>query len=476
MKNLLLLISFTFTISPFLCAQTFLPVLSNLDEPNDLVFLGNDMYYIQRHSVNKVDISKSSFTPQLVRTNIARGAGLLIKDGYLYATDFDQGQILKIDITNNDYHTEILIDGLRTPDMMAIHEDILYYTDPNADIIGRVSLTNGNPEMTPLLVDVGRTVGIAIYEDELFYTDQFGRTLNRVNLLDSIPNTEVIFSNFNRPQGLSICGSDIYLSDDLGLTIWKFNPSCGPLELEPVLRGVDTPRQTAIRNNHLYKMTIETENISRINFSNSTCYIDEHIICDSESLTWIDGNTYTSANNTASITLQNSEGCDSIVMLNLAISDINTNIVASNGILTAVEIGASYQWLNCRDGMGRIFRETMSTFEPPFPGHYAVEITKNGCVDTSECIRTSIPTSVIDFNLTSPFEIYPNPTSKFLTIDFEEPSSGNIEIYNLTGQLLQQYQIANSRSFNFSLNEQAGVYLIRVQLGDSSWTERVLKI
>ena len=50
-----------------------------------------------------------------------------------------------------------------------------------------------------------------------------------------------------------------------------------------------------------------------INNSNSGIDIQEH--CNE--YTWIDGNTYTSSNNTAIYTLTNTHGCDSIVTLNL---------------------------------------------------------------------------------------------------------------------------------------------------------------
>jgi hypothetical protein len=358
--------------------------------------------------------------------------------------------------------------------MLAIDGDILYYTDPNANLIGRVSLTNTNPQMQPLLRNVGRAIGIAIYENLLYYTDQQNKTVNRIDLSAEIPLYSIIFSGLTRPQGLSKCGSEIYLCDDMGKSIWKFNPSCSADELEIVMENADTPRQTAITNNLLYTMAIDSESISRISFSNSTCYIDRHVICESESLTWLDGNTYSSPNNTASVTLQNSNGCDSIVTLNLTINDTNTEVIATDGTLTATETNATYQWLNCKDDFGTIFGATSSTFSPQLPGVFAVEITKNGCVDTSDCFRVST-TSTNDLALDTPFEIYPNPTSEMLTINFEKTSSGNIEVFTLTGKLVNRYAIKNNRTVTFPLAELAGVYLIKVQLGDLSWTERILK-
>ncbi|MGC6495386.1 MAG: glycine-rich protein [Flavobacteriales bacterium] len=58
---------------------------------------------------------------------------------------------------------------------------------------------------------------------------------------------------------------------------------------------------------------------------NETTYgtdVQEHCY----SYTWIDGNTYTQSNNTATYTLTNSNGCDSIVSLNLTINESSFHI------------------------------------------------------------------------------------------------------------------------------------------------------
>ena len=50
-----------------------------------------------------------------------------------------------------------------------------------------------------------------------------------------------------------------------------------------------------------------------LTISNSTTGIDVKTACDS--YTWIDGNTYTTSNNTATHLLTNAAGCDSLVTL-----------------------------------------------------------------------------------------------------------------------------------------------------------------
>ncbi|MEN8928774.1 MAG: hypothetical protein ABF242_01830, partial [Flavobacteriales bacterium] len=60
---------------------------------------------------------------------------------------------------------------------------------------------------------------------------------------------------------------------------------------------------------------------------NSSRYTDVVTAC--ESLTWIDGVTYTSSNNTATYTTVNSVGCDSIITLNLTVTNLNDSVIDS---------------------------------------------------------------------------------------------------------------------------------------------------
>ena len=68
------------------------------------------------------------------------------------------------------------------------------------------------------------------------------------------------------------------------------------------------------------------------------------------SYTWIDGNTYTSSNNTAIFNIPGGavNGCDSIISLDLTINPIPNNDVSQNdNTLTATQTVASYQWVDC---------------------------------------------------------------------------------------------------------------------------------
>ena len=74
-----------------------------------------------------------------------------------------------------------------------------------------------------------------------------------------------------------------------------------------------------------------------LTINNSTTGTDVVTACDS--YTWIDGITYTESNNTATYTLTNAVGCDSVVTLNLT---INNSTIGSDSV-TACD---SYTWID----------------------------------------------------------------------------------------------------------------------------------
>lgn len=74
-----------------------------------------------------------------------------------------------------------------------------------------------------------------------------------------------------------------------------------------------------------------------LTIKNSSFSIDSQTACDS--LVWIDGNTYYTNNNTAVHTLVNSQGCDSTILLNLT---INNSVLVTD---TKVACD-SFKWIN----------------------------------------------------------------------------------------------------------------------------------
>jgi len=72
-----------------------------------------------------------------------------------------------------------------------------------------------------------------------------------------------------------------------------------------------------------------------LNMSYSNSSIDTQIACNTYQ--WIDGNTYTTSNNTATFLTANTNGCDSLISLNITINNSTSSFLSDNNCI-------SYQW------------------------------------------------------------------------------------------------------------------------------------
>jgi len=117
-----------------------------------------------------------------------------------------------------------------------------------------------------------------------------------------------------------------------------------------------------------------------------------------------------------------SASLDSVHRTSLNVTTINTNVTVAGNVLTADEVDATYQWINCATNM-ILSREVLQTYMPGLSGTYAVEITKDGCVDTSVCI----PVMLTSLDLPGFGSQEEGKTSIFLDV-VPNPSHGKIRI------------------------------------------------
>ena len=117
-----------------------------------------------------------------------------------------------------------------------------------------------------------------------------------------------------------------------------------------------------------------------------------------------------------------------------------------------------YQWLDCENNYTLIPNATGQIYSVNQNGIYAVEITDNGCVDTSNCILIN---SVGGKELINEIEynIYPNPTSGTITIEWKDILE-KIELYDAVGRLKKEfYLLPSDKKETLDLtNISSGVY------------------
>lgn len=181
-------------------------------------------------------------------------------------------------------------------------------------------------------------------------------------------------------------------------------------------------------------------------------------------ITWIDGNTYNSSNNTASFTYVGgaSNGCDSIVLLNLTINSVTDNTISSSGAtITANNDFSSYVWLDCNNNFSIISGQTNQSFTPTANGNYAVQLTQNGCVDTSACVSIS-SVGLIEVNFENEVNFYPNPTKENFKIECLNCIQKDFSVVSAEGKVVLKGKLENGQAIIDASKFKKGIYFVEV--------------
>lgn len=219
--------------------------------------------------------------------------------------------------------------------------------------------------------------------------------------------------------------------------------------------------------------SIVTLNLTINNPSTGT---DTRTECNS--FTWINGNTYTSSNNTATYNIVGgaANGCDSLVTLNLTINGVtNLSTTISGETITANNTSATYSWLDCNNNYAVITGQNGSSFTPTVNGNYAVELTQNGCVDTSACVAIST-LGIIENTFGDNLIVYPNPTNGNFTIDLGNKfGNAEIQITDMLGKVIEIKSLINTQKLDLFIQEPDGTYIVTVRADNKKAIIRILK-
>ncbi|MBI3134421.1 MAG: T9SS type A sorting domain-containing protein [Bacteroidetes bacterium] len=264
----------------------------------------------------------------------------------------------------------------------------------------------------------------------------------------------------------------------LNLTI--NNPTAG-IDVQTACESylwIDGNTYTTSNNTATHTLTSVTgcDSVVTLNLTinNSTAGTDVQTACNS--YLWIDGNTYTTSNNTATHILTNAAGCDSVVTLNLTINNISDITTTLTDItVTANNSTASYVWLDCDNNFAPISGETGQSFTPAENGNYAVALSENGCLDTSACVAVTT-IGIVENSMTENFIIFPNPTDGVVKIVFENDQEElNVSLFSIEGKLLESKTFTNSAAITFEIEGSSGVYLLKLNSNNQEAIIRVVK-
>jgi dienelactone hydrolase len=134
--------------------------------------------------------------------------------------------------------------------------------------------------------------------------------------------------------------------------------------------------------------------------------------------------------------------------------------VSSNGVtLTADNTTATYQWLDCDNNFAPLSGETNSSLTPP-PGNYAVELTENGCIDTSDCFV--IATNNLN-QLENHVRVYPNPSKGSLNVEVSSPMQ--LRLIDLKGSIIFEENLGVGNHELDALEQGAYLYVLKNEVG-----------
>jgi len=140
------------------------------------------------------------------------------------------------------------------------------------------------------------------------------------------------------------------------------------------------------------------------------------------------------------------------------VSDLTTSVNGST--ISANNSNATYQWIDC-DNNTPISGATNQDFTATMNGNYAVELTENGCTETSDCIL--ITTVSLINPLADKFVLSPNPTTGNFAIEFDNIQQNlNVRLFTVSGQLIMNKNFQNTNLIQLEINHPKGIYLLEV--------------
>jgi surface protein len=214
------------------------------------------------------------------------------------------------------------------------------------------------------------------------------------------------------------------------------------------------------------------DSLVTLNLTISNIITSTDVVSACETYTWIDGNTYTSSNNTATFNIVGGAvgGCDSLVTLDLTINPLPQPVITQNGNTIETQVFDAYQWFIDNT---EILGADSQSIEIIQDGDYSVVvIDDNGCSDTSNVLNI-IGVGIHDFTNRN-VKFYPNPVDNTLYIESDKIIS-TIKIFDVYGRLVFEETIDN-RSAQFQLlNIVPGAYLCKIFIEKSEISKTLIK-
>lgn len=150
---------------------------------------------------------------------------------------------------------------------------------------------------------------------------------------------------------------------------------------------------------------------------------------------------------------------------------INTTTTVVAQTITANQVGATYQWINCGTNMP-IAGATNMSYTATVSGSYAVIVMMNGCADTSAC-EAITTVGINNAAASSSVAVYPNPSTGLYKIELNDNSV--VTISNVLGETVVSARMPKGTHTINIQDQPKGIYLLQVTTGSSKQTSKLIK-
>jgi hypothetical protein len=138
---------------------------------------------------------------------------------------------------------------------------------------------------------------------------------------------------------------------------------------------------------------------------------------------------------------------------------VDNGITQNGGLLNADALVSAYQWLDCDNNYATINGAVNQFYSATATGNYAVEITTDGCVDTSMCVLVDV--TGIQELANDALYLVPNPsTNGVFTIAFDGVVE-LVEVFDVLGRSVQ-VEIDTTTKTVKGTSLSNGNYIVRV--------------